>query len=384
MNLEQKLTIQLIRSEIAGIPVDSELINAVTHDVIESVYIFSIELDVAYIVGSALSKLGLLSGDDKTAFFNQQLGSLYRYEQLNHELDSVSNLFESEEIKFIPLKGSVIREYYPKPEMRTSCDVDVLIHKEELSRARKLFEEKLNFVYNDKCGHDISFWSPANVEVELHHTLFEHDFDEKEQLDKVWQYATPCEGFTHKHELDKAFFMFYHIVHMAKHVRSGGCGIRPFLDLVILEDKFGYDKDAFMELISKAGLETFTKKVFDVAHMWFGTMEPDETSDLMAEYVFGAGAYGSIENQVARNRSKGKSKFKSILSRVFISRRELEVMYPTVKAYPILTPVFEVVRWGRIVFKDKGQKQMEIIKQTATLDQNKIDAVSKLMDNLGL
>ena len=59
-------------------------------------------------------------------------------------------------------------------------------------------------------------------------------------------------------------------------------------------------------------------------------------------------------------------------------------MYPIVKAYPVLTPVFEIVRWGRIIFKDKGRKQMEIVKQTATLDQNKIDMVSKLMDNLGL
>jgi len=58
-------------------------------------------------------------------------------------------------------------------------------------------------------------------------------------------------------------------------------------------------------------------------------------------------------------------------------------VYPTVKAHPVLTPVFEVVRWGRIIFKDKGQKQMEIVKQTAKLDQNKIDNVSKLMDNLG-
>ena len=59
-------------------------------------------------------------------------------------------------------------------------------------------------------------------------------------------------------------------------------------------------------------------------------------------------------------------------------------MYPTVKAHPVLTPVFEVARWGRIIFKDKAQKQMAIVKQTAKLDQNKIDAVSKLMDNLGL
>ena len=384
MNLSQKLTIELIRYEVFGIDVDYALLSCVSEELVKEVYDLALKTDVGYIVASALSKLGLLSSEIKAAFFNEQLATVYRYEALKFDLESICRLFENEGIVHIPLKGSAIREYYPKPEMRTSCDIDVLIHKEDLKKARKLLENKLGFKYNDKCGHDISFWSPANIEIELHHTLFEHNFDEKNQLDKVWQYATPCEGFTYKHELDKAFFMFYHIVHMAKHVRSGGCGIRPFLDLAILEEKFGYDKDAFIELISQAGLEIFTNKIFDVAHMWFGTTEHDETSELMAEYVFGAGAYGSIENQVARNRSKNKSKLKLIISRIFISRKELEIMYPTVKAHPILTPVFEVVRWGRIIFKDKGRKQMEIVKQTAKLDQNKIDNVSKLMDNLGL
>ncbi len=384
MNLSQKLTIELIRYEVFGIDVDYALLSCVSEELVKEVYDLALKTDVGYIVASALSKLGLLSSEIKAAFFNEQLATVYRYEALKFDLESICRLFENDGIVHIPLKGSVIREYYPKPEMRTSCDIDVLIHKEDLKKARELLENELGFKYNDKCGHDISFWSPANIEIELHHTLFEHNFDEKNQLDKVWQYATPCEGFTYKHELDKAFFMFYHIVHMAKHVRSGGCGIRPFLDLAILEEKFGYDKDAFIELISQAGLEIFTNKIFDVAHMWFGTMEHDETSELMAEYVFGAGAYGSIENQVARNRSKNKSKLKLIISRIFISRKELEIMYPTVKAHPILTPVFEVVRWGRIIFKDKGRKQMEIVKQTAKLDQNKIDNVSKLMDNLGL
>ena len=384
MNFSQKLTIELIRYEVFGIDVDDALLSCVSEELVKEVYDLALKTDVGYIVASALSKLGLLSSEIKAAFFNEQLATVYRYEALKFDLESICRLFENEGIVHIPLKGSVIREYYPKPEMRTSCDIDVLIHKEDLKKARELLENKLGFKYNDKCGHDISFWSPANIEIELHHTLFEHNFDEKNQLDKVWQYATPCEGFTYKHELDKAFFMFYHIVHMAKHIRTGGCGIRPFLDLVILEEKFGYDKDAFMKLISQASLETFTKKVFDVAHMWFGTMEPDETADLMAQYVFGAGAYGSIENQVARSLAKNGSKFSSIFSRVFISSKELGVMYPVVQKHPVLTPVFEVIRWGRIIFKDRGQKQMEIVKQTAKLDQNKTNSVSRLMENLGL
>ena len=31
------------------------------------------------------------------------------------------------QIPFLPLKGSVIRQYYPEPWMRTSCDIDILV-----------------------------------------------------------------------------------------------------------------------------------------------------------------------------------------------------------------------------------------------------------------
>jgi len=383
MKQSQKLLIELIRYEISGVPVSEELLSALNEQLIEDVYTISLDVDMGYIVASALSKLNLLSSEAKAAFFNEQLATLYRYEQLKYDLESISTLFEEEGICFIPLKGSVIRDYYPKPEMRTSCDVDVLIHKKDLDRAALLFEERLGYVFDDKCGHDISFYSPAQTKIELHHTLFEHDYEEKEQLDRVWEYAHCAEGYQYKYELDKAFFMFYHIVHIAKHIRTGGCGLRPFADLHILQKKFGYDKNAFDLLISGAGLDKFTKGIFDVADMWFGEMKENPLSDLMASYIFSAGAYGGIENHVAISRNR-YGKVKMVFKRIFMPYRQLKKAYPVIDKHPILTPVYEVVRWCRIVFKDKAKKQLAIIKQNNNLTNEKKKEVADLFTILGL
>ena len=115
MNIAQKLTIQLIRYEIADISVDKELLEAVTDDVLKSVYTFSVEQDVAYIVGSALSKLGFLDGDIKAAFFNEQLSSVYRSEQFKHELNNIFDILSNNNITYIPLKGAVIKNIIPNP-----------------------------------------------------------------------------------------------------------------------------------------------------------------------------------------------------------------------------------------------------------------------------
>lgn len=384
MKTSQKLTIELIRYAITGIPVDSKLLDAISDELLEEVYSLADSQDVVYIVGYALSKLNLLQGNIKDKFFKEQLVTLYRYESIVHELDSVSDLFEKNAIQFIPLKGSVIRQYYPKPEMRTSCDIDILIHKEDIGKASELLKEYLDYVYDDKCGHDISFYSPTETKLELHHTLMEYDYKEKEILDKVWEYAHVENGYKYKHVLDGAFFMFYHIVHMAKHLRGGGCGTRYFLDLHILKKKFAYSNDKLQLLLSDANLTPFADGVFHASDVWFGDVAADKTTEILLTHIFSAGAYGSIENQVAVSQIRNGSKVKVLVKRVFMPYKQLKIIYPIIEKHPVLTPWYEVVRWGRIIFKDKAKKQMSVIRHNFTISDEKRDDVASLFEHLGL
>ena len=93
MNDIQKFTIELIRYEIFNIPIDSNLVAMADDEMIEAVYDFAIKIDMGYIVASALSKLNLLADEAKSAFFSEQLATVYRYEALKYDLESISNLF---------------------------------------------------------------------------------------------------------------------------------------------------------------------------------------------------------------------------------------------------------------------------------------------------
>ena len=68
-----------------------------------------------------------------------QVMAIYSYEGLNYELQQLSKLFDEAKISFLPLKGSVLRDYYPEPWMRSSCDIDVLVKPEDFDRALTLF-----------------------------------------------------------------------------------------------------------------------------------------------------------------------------------------------------------------------------------------------------
>ena len=52
---------------------------------------------------------------------------------------------------------------------------------------------------------------------------------------------------------------FYHIAHMAKHLQQGGCGIRTFIDLWILDNLPTIDTLKRNDLLKSGGLLQFSQ-----------------------------------------------------------------------------------------------------------------------------
>ena len=99
--------------------------------------------DVAHIVSLGLLNNELATEETKPRLQKMVFQAIYRYEKSNYELCKICEALEKAEIPFIPLKGSVLRNFYPEPWMRTSCDIDVLVHEEDLSRAVTCLDKEL-------------------------------------------------------------------------------------------------------------------------------------------------------------------------------------------------------------------------------------------------
>lgn len=95
--------------------------------------------DLAHIVGDALTKNDLITNDEVRAKFRKQsMLAVYRYEKMVYELGRLRKTLNEAKIPFVPLKGSVLRRYYPDPAMRTSCDIDILVPDKRADEAAKL------------------------------------------------------------------------------------------------------------------------------------------------------------------------------------------------------------------------------------------------------
>ncbi len=309
--------------------------------------------DLAHVVGKSLIEAGAPLGEDTKALFEREsFAALLRYERQRLALDRVLSLFKEEGVPAIPLKGSVLRDLYPTPWMRTSCDIDILVPKEKLSFAAALLSERSDFRQEGKTSHhDIAFRSGDGTRIELHFSLDTGLPRADAILSTVWETATQNENgiFIMTDDL----FLLHQVAHTASHFRRSGCGIRPVLDLAAYRGVSPVVPESAIALLREAGLLPFYESMRKLCKVWFTDEAHTSLSEAMESYLLSAGTYGTLRNFVAKESAPAKSSFRYLLSRIFMPYRELLVTYPVLRRAKILYPFLSVVRWVRIVFSGR-------------------------------
>ena len=354
--------------------------------------------DVAHLVGDALSKCGAFTNlpatiDEneratiakiKAKFDEQVFTAVYRYENINYELEKLKQTLNEAKIPFIPLKGSVIRQFYPEPWMRTSCDIDILVKESDADKASAILAERLQYEAKGKGQHDISLFSPSGIHVELHFKLLDIDFKQVPALCDIWngRETEPVSGYEYR--MSDELFLLYHIYHTAKHFIHGGCGIKPVIDLWVIKNKIGYDEEKAEKLLKESELLLFYNHAMELMNVWFEGKPHNDVTQEMENYILQGGVYGTLEQQLAMSRNKKGGKFRFLLSKIFLSYEQMKVYYPSVKKCPILFPFFQVRRWCRILFCGGRKVAMKEIKVNQNLSEEKNQIAKKMIDELGL
>lgn len=357
-------------------------------DALRSLYKLSLSHDVAHLVAEYLETEGVLQPTDEVTpkFRRQRMLSVFRAEQQAHEQQALFAALSEAGILFIPLKGAIIRGFYPEPWMRTSCDIDVLVRETELERAIACVEGKLHYRQEERGTHDITYTAPSGVCVELHYALLEANRanNSRETLREVWDYARPVLGEACRLELSDDMLYYYHIAHMAKHFENGGCGIRPFLDLWLLENRVPHDGAARRALLSRGGLLTFAECCSTLSRVWLEGAPHTETTLEMEQYLLRGGAYGNVENMVTVNQRKKGGKLKYVLSRLFLPYETLCLLYPVVRKHRFLVPVMQVRRWVAHVFRGRWRRTVRELSVSNTVSREEQDRASRMLQSVGL
>ena len=309
-----------------------------------------------------------------------ELTAVWRVRNIENEQGRVRRCLEEAGIPFILLKGAVMRSYYPEAWMRTSSDIDVLVPGDDMPRAIAVIEEKLGYELSTTEPHDASLYAKSGVHLDMH-TLFEGDREDEALLNAAWRDSSDKGGV--ERFLTPEHFYFYHVAHMAEHVRNGGCGIRPFIDLYLLNAKLDIDRARVEALLIEYGLDKFEAMAVQLSESWMRGTE-SEALESFEEYILTGGVYGTIAQTVAAKRRDGRSKLGYLMRRIFMPYSELKERHPRLDGRPWLTPFFEVWRWCGLAVPSRLKRSRKELKGASLVDSDKVAAIKELFESLGL
>lgn len=375
----------LLRSAICGNLLTEQERALYSDEMLPNLIAISKKHDISHLVAFGLDANGLLV-DEIEGIGREIAKAVYRYTQINYGFEVLCNAFEDAKIDFMPLKGTILRQYYPEPWMRTSCDIDILVHENDLEKATEYLIKNLGYSFDKKGTHDVSLFLGDRLHLELHYTLIGDGVAKSscEVLRNVWHTASLCQEKAHCYKMTEEMFYFYHIAHMAKHFEEGGCGIRPFIDLWILDHIENKDQSKRDALLEQGELLRFSEVARHLSRVWFGNEEHSELTKQMEQYILRGGVYGNSENRILVQQQKKGGKIKYVFSKVFLPYEVIKFHYPILQKHRWLTPFMQVRRWFKLVFCGHAQRTMDELKYNQSISSARAEATKEFLFNIGL
>lgn len=377
----------LLRSGVQGDCLTDAEKAYVLENMIPSFFSVSKRHDVAHILGYSLEMNGLVDNNLPVAskLYEQQMTAIYRYEHILYETENIRKVLTEIKIPFVLLKGAVIREIYPEPWMRTSCDIDVLVHEEDIDACVRALCEKLQYTAEkDRAYHDISLYSQSGVHLELHFNILENSEKLDKVLSEVWEYCSPISENSYEYKMSNEYLFFHIVAHMSYHFVHGGCGIKPFIDLWLLLNKLDFDEDILETLLYRCNLISFFEYAKSLCAVWFDSQSHNDITRAMQEWILSGGVYGSLENKIIAEQRKRGGKLRYIISRIFLPYSFLCVSYPVLKRHKWLLPVCHARRWFGFIFGGNKRRSMRELYVNSKISEEQKNQNNLLFSNLGL
>ncbi|MFE4028267.1 nucleotidyltransferase family protein [Priestia sp. YIM B13551] len=174
---------------------------------------------------------------------------LYNNLYIKNQLKLILDTFETNGISAIPLKGIMFAEtYFGHFSARRTTDIDILICKEDMERAKVCIQKLEYNVEGDwpsyhfhRTFSKMMPHSSVPLTIELHRDILRENSSSLE-IEQFWKHSTPSEGYKHIKQLSEVHTFYMICLHGWKH---GMDSLKYFIDIIqaihVLTHKIDYD-----------------------------------------------------------------------------------------------------------------------------------------------
>lgn len=260
-------------------------------------------------------------------------------------------------IPHILVKGMVVRDYYPLPEMRTFGDTDILIRGTDRQKVHVMM---IGAGFTPGADWEPSYsYTKSISEIEVHTELLDTDISEKlgcREYFRSTMWENAVERSSYEYIFRPEYHFLYLVTHIAKHMSGSGAGIRMFLDLAyMVQREQNMDWKEIGDGIKAMGLEKLFSCTIMLLERCFSCRLPvtaipvsEEDFLLFLTYVMEAGTFG-FENRDSGAVILGRNEIpeghgREIMKRLFPPVSEMEARYIYLQKHPWLLPAAWVHR----------------------------------------
>ena len=275
------------------------------------------------------------------------------------ERKALYQFLNEEGISFLPLKGIIIKDYYPDPNSREFADNDILFANGDEKIKKYFVKRGYQVELFRRSNHDVYLKKPF-YNFEMHCSLFGETGDNEKIVEYFSNYLDKALVKENKeYYLSKEDFYIYFTAHSYKHFNNSGCGIRTLIDYYLYLKKEQLDFDYINKELDKLGLLDFSNRISSLSIKLFDNQELNQEEEEMLLFIASSGTYGTLEHSVAKG-VKEKGKFGYFMARVFPPYRFYKSAFPWAYKRPILIPFAWMARFFRVLFKNPKKAKTEL------------------------
>lgn len=386
MNNEQRGLLLLIKSAFTG-----EKYNLPDDVKMSNLYVGATSHGITSLVYTGAHNCGIVeTKEHEESVFNKVCKEMVVSETQIFAIEEIIAEFEKNAIDYMPLKGARLKKIYPRPEMRSMSDIDILIKVEQYDAISKIMYS-LGYMPDVESDHEF-IWHRKNITVELHKRLIpSYNKDYYAYFGDGWRLTIKNQEKNGEYYLKKEDEFIFIFTHLSKHYRDSGIGIKHFLDVWLYrQNNCDLDEEYIKEEMTKLKIYEFYQNVLNTLDVWFNDKKGNEVTDYLTDVVIYGGQFGRSESQVLSSTLKevkqGKTvkqvKRKKMFTAIFTPYKVMCDYYPFLKKCKILLPIMWVYYFFRRLFT-KG-KLKNYNKQMSEMKETDVERYQKSLNFVGL
>lgn len=366
MNQTEQVFLSLLRDYVCG-----QKLKALPTVDWQALYNLAQSHNVTGLVGRILADLPTDHCPPKAlaVAFRQGMGqTLMAYEKRMVAVQVMEQTLTDARIPYLTVKGACTAAAYPDPSLRTCGDTDIVLTPEHQREAVQTLEQR---GFAKKVTHDdVVMLTLHGFEFELHTRLESINDGSRALLANPFAPEVAYNKSKNIWVLQSVYAVYYTVLHLLHHIKTGGAGVRMLLDTDLLLRKDPTLAPQVLELAERSGLERSFGCILALCKQWLDTPLPcsvpaldTDTVEKFAAVILGGGVFGHgngntgavfLARQKAADGCKTPfTRFVALFRYCFPKADYMAYQFPYLIRRPCLLPLAYLHRFCRGLFRNR-------------------------------